>query len=270
MTACEYVLIEYVPLPHGETRLPIGLILLDEKGSLVRYATRQDWWVVRCIDARADVAVLQTLPKDLERIVKPAGEGGLRETLVEMSGRGFGAIEFSRPRGVETEDPDREFDRLFEEHVAPPRAVRAPSEAGAASRAGSRRWIHAQLSAALDQRGWGDRLQRNVPVDEFTAPGDTFRIDFCYRPNGVTNFLHALSLERDRNQAKVLSYTFGRIRARTAATLTAVVAEEVASSSPLAAQGSGQILLDAGIAIQPLATLDRLLDRMQPELGPAV
>jgi hypothetical protein len=105
-------------------------------------------------------------------------------------------------------------------------------------------------------------------VEEFTAPGDRFQIDFSYRPNGVTKYLHALSLEGDANHAKALSYTFARIRARIPAALTAVVAD----SGPRlpAAESCRQILLDSGIAIHPLVSLDALMDQMQQELGPVI
>jgi hypothetical protein len=100
-----------------------------------------------------------------------------------------------------------------------------------------------------------------VPVEEFTAPGDAFRIDVAYRPNGVTHFLHALSLGRDWNQAKLLSYTFGRIRTRLTAEMAAIVWEEGRSGG--GAQSCRQILTESGISVQPLQTLDDYLQLLR-------
>lgn len=267
MTPCEYFLVQYVSFAREQLRLPIGLILIDDADTVVRYALRRDWKAVRCLDPRADLMLLNSLPGFLDELLsqhrhaeETSSGGSLRQELVRMAGNGYGTVQVASPRGVETEDPVREFDRLFEEHVlGPPPPPRAePSR-------GSRRWIRIRLREALEARHLWTRLQRDIFVEEFTAPGDCFQIDFSYRPNGVTKYLHALSLQHDWNQAKVLSYTFSKIRERMPAAMTAIVAED---SPPLAATRScRQILLDSGIRIQPLATIDALLSQIHQELG---
>jgi len=115
-----------------------------------------------------------------------------------------GSLQISPARGVRTFDPEQELERLFEEHVARRRPLHAPP----ALRVGSRPWVRAELSEALRRHNLWDRFEKDISVEQFTAPGDGFRIDFGYRPNGVPQYLHALSLERDWTQAKLLSYTF--------------------------------------------------------------
>jgi len=269
MKPCEYFLIEYVPFPRAELRLPIGLVLLEQGGGLVRHAMTPDWRAVRCLDPRADMTLLRSLPLFLEQTIRqhassepPLAADTLRSALLRMAENNLGTVQITLPRGVETEDPEREFARLFDEHVASRRAT--PGRP--APRPGSRRWIQAQLRETLERRRLGDRLLRNIAVEEFTAPGDGFRIDFSYRPNGVTKYLHALSLENDWNQAKVLSYTFGKIRARIPAAMTAIVAD---AEAELTAAGScRRILLDSEISIRPLSALEGFVDQMQQELGP--
>jgi Protein of unknown function (DUF3037) len=271
MISCEYFLVQYVPFPREELRVPIGLILLDGAGNLVRHGLARDWRTVRCLDPRADLALLRSLPGFLDTVVEEhrasdsvAGGGRLRRELFRMAESHFGAVQIARPRGVETEDPVQEFDRLFDEHVA----SRSTPPPRSAPPAGSRRWILSQLREALQPSPFWARLRTNIPVEEFTAPGDRFQIDFSYQPNGVTKYLHALSLDRDSNQAKVLSYTFAKIRARIPASLTAIVAD--ASPQGSSAQSCRKILLDSGISIHPLTALDGLLDEMQKELGPPI
>lgn len=290
---CEYVLLEYAPSPLRETRVAVGLFLFDAAGRLLRQRFAADWRQVRCLDPQADVALLENLGAHFERLAE--SEGGLQVTedrerqrtklqrksssagnfyqqLMRMHEEGSGGLQISAPRGVRTAHPEREFDLLFEEHVAPPRVVREKQ----APREGGRQWIHAQVCDALRRHALWERIVKDVPVAEFTAPGDGFRIDFSYRPNGVTKYLHALSLQRDWNQAKLLSYTFWRIREKSPAQMTAIVADEALVSSDAAlaasnvalaaAQSCREILAGAQIAIQPLSGIDTYLEGVKREM----
>lgn len=293
---CEYVLAEYAPSALRETRVAVGLFLFEATGRLLRQGFAADWRQVRCLDPQADVAMLENLGAHFERMAGEegrlqvtgyrlqekenlqgegstegaAGAGSFYERLRRMHEEGSGGLQISAPRGVLTADPEREFDLLFEEYVAPPRAVREKQ----APREGGRQWIHAQLGDALRRHGLWERMAKDVPVAGFTAPGDGFRVDFSYRPNGATKYLHAISLERDLNQAKLLSYTFWKIREKSQAAMTAIVADEalavpgVAGNVALAAEQScREILAGAQIAIQPLAGIDAYLQGVEREMG---
>jgi hypothetical protein len=263
MKKCEYLLAQYAPGPASDLRLAIGLFLF-EGGRLVRMRMAQNWRRVRCLDPRADVEFLAAIPEYFEALAAEHAAAlpeSFRDALLRASQRELGSIRISGPRGVETDDPANEFERLFQEHVEPASARRR-SLSTSASRPGSRRWIHGQLLDGLRRHDLLDRVQRNVPVGEFTAPGDAFRIDFSYRPNGITSYLHAISLSHDWNQAKVLSYTFARIRQRQPAALIAVVADEHEPE----AGNCGRILLAGGAVLQPVSGLDAFLKRMRAEL----
>lgn len=263
MTQCEYFLVEYVPSAVQEWRVPIGVILLEESGRLVRWGFTRNWRTIRCLDPGADRILLETLPAYFEEMVREAAAGSrqagasLRRRLLTMAENDSGTVQVSFPRGVESADPAQEFERLFTEHVE----RRPPVSPQKEPRTGGRRWLQARVRDALERHKLWDRFHKNIPVEEFTAPGDAFRIDFAYRPNGVTNYLHALSLEHDWNQAKVLSYTFWRIRQRIPATLTAIVAD--AEPAQPGAQSCRQILAESQIALQPLAGLDAFLDEVR-------
>ncbi|MBI2816549.1 MAG: DUF3037 domain-containing protein [Acidobacteria bacterium] len=251
---CEYFLVEYAPSPLRECRVPIGLFLFNSSGRLLRHAFTDDWRRVRCLDPQADLAMISSLPSYFGRL--PAER--LYDELRRMQADESGGIQISAPRGVLAADPQQEFETLFQEHIAPPPAVQQKRPV----REGSRPWIHAQLSDALRRYDLWERFTRDVSVAEFTAPGDRFRIGFSFRPNGVTNYLHAISLDRDWNQAKLLAYTFGRIREKSKASMTAIVAD------PLETVGDScrGILEDARIAIQPLSGLDPFLEGIRREL----
>jgi hypothetical protein len=268
---CEYVLVNYVPSALRQCGCAIGLILFEPNDQRVRCSFTREWRRVRCLDPDADLSLLVNIAEQFENL---AGQDApeLHHALDRMRSEFSGSIQVSRPRGVLTVQPEQEFDRLFRQYVAPLHSSREKP----APREGARPWIHAQLCDALRARSLWELLARDLPVEEFTAPGDGFRIDFAYRPNGVTNYVHAIALDRDWNHAKVLSYTFWRIRQKTAASMTAVVAgmDEIRASSHDAAtqrfshsaESCRQLLSDAGILIQPLSGLDGYLQSVAREL----
>ena len=283
---CEYILIEYAPSPLRDARIAIGLLLFESSGRLVRHGFTQDWRHLKCLDPQADLDLLANLPAHFEQIraatVKERAPGSFRfndfprdaqtsintsplyQQLLQMREDYSGGLQISAPRGILTTDPEREFEQLFQEHIDRPRPHSEKAAATEGLRPGSRRWIHARLSDALHRHAIWDRLSKDVPVDQFTAPGDKFRIDFAYRPNGVTKYLHAISLERDWNQSKLLSYTFWRIREKSQAQMTAIVAD--ANPNVAAVESCRQILASAQIALQPLSLLDPYLDGVAQEL----
>lgn len=158
MQQCEYFRVDYVPALHSELRLPIGLFLFSASGNLVRYRLAGDWRRVKCLDSTADDALLEGLPAYFDRLVSEhmlsqqqiPPQAALRRQLAEMAENGSGAVQVSAPRPVETENPEREFEVLFAEHVAPRHSA---ASVRPQPRQGSRRWIHDQLEKGLEQHG---------------------------------------------------------------------------------------------------------------------
>ena len=258
MTRCEYFLVQYAPNLSGDLRLPIGLFLLEESGSLVRYRMTRDWRRIRCLDAGADLGFVAALLQQFEQLAKDHSDtrdSAFHQLLLAMGERDFGNVLISSPRAVETDDPEREFGILFREHVA----GREPRRESMTERPGSRRWIHRQLQEGLERHELLSHMQSKVSVERFTAPGDSFRIDFSYAPTGTIQYLHAISLVADWNQAKVLTYTFDKIRQVQAARMTAVVDDR---DAPQGTRQCAQVLLGGGIELQPLSRLDAFLSEL--------
>ena len=274
MKQCEFFLVQYSPFPWGDVRVPVGLILVDEEGALIKHGTLQDFRRLRCLEPAADLELLRLIPSWVEELSYQVTDSEhvstFRQTLVRMAGSGLGRLQISAPQGVETQAPEAEFEHLFEEHVAAPRQL---AQQPRSARVGSRRWIQARLRDGLEQYGLWDRLQHGVSVERFTAPGDAFRIDHMYPSNGMTSgavngntkYIHALSLQQDWNQAKVLSYTFGRIQQRGRAELTAIVGDTTHGLAM--AESCRKILAEADIAVQPLAGLDAFLKKLEKEVS---
>lgn len=117
-------------------------------------------------------------------------------------------LQLAPQKGIYADDLDAELERLYADHVAPPRKV---SRVGAP---GSRAVIRNYCSQVWKMGGLWDRLERSVRVRDFTFPGDPMRLDYCYRKNGTRGFVQTLSVSRAPADCKLYAYTAARIAAR--------------------------------------------------------
>jgi hypothetical protein len=266
---CEYFLAYYAPSALRGTRVAIGVMLFEGNGRPVGQKFTGDWRTVRCLDPNADLELLGTIATHFKEIAggeradpeRTESGAGFLEHLRSLQQDFAGSLQISPARGVQTDNPEQELERLFAQHIAPrPASVRRPTV-----RQGSRPWVREQLADALKRHGLWERLQRDVSVEQFTAPGDAFRIDFSYQPNGVVHYVHALSLERDWTQAKLLGYTYWRMREKAESVVTAVVGD--ADPALATVRSCRQILREARIAVEPLSRLDAFLEGVRRELG---
>src|SRR6266478_2940871 len=82
-------------------------------------------------------------------------------------------------KGVYADDLDAELERLYAEHVAPPRKF---SRVGAP---GSRAMIRSYCSQVWKAARLWKRIRKSMGVAEFAFPGDPMRIVYSYRRNGT-------------------------------------------------------------------------------------
>lgn len=201
----QFRIVRYTPNLIRDEWANIGVILEEPAGS--RRAARiiedsAEIARVRRLHPNADEAVLRGLPLEFESAMRgvPSDLTRYIQTKETLST----ALQLSGAKSTWAEDFDAELDRLYREYVAPPPRVRGGLIESA------RAWIKARMDDAL-RRHRVPRLERSVRVEEFTEPGDPFKLDYAYR-NGVRGFLHAVALGRDPVQAKVLAYTAARVR----------------------------------------------------------
>jgi Protein of unknown function (DUF3037) len=117
-------------------------------------------------------------------------------------------LQLAPQKGVYAEDLDIELERLYTEHVAPPRkAVRVGAP-------GSRAMIRGYCSQVWKAAGLWDRIEKSVRVTDFTFPGDPMRVDYCYRRNGTRGYVQTLSVSRAPADCKLFAYTAARIASR--------------------------------------------------------
>jgi hypothetical protein len=252
-----YRILRYTPNLVRDEWANIG-VLLEESGGTRRAARliedSSEIARIRRMHPNADEDLLRALPADFDLALRGAS-GNAARYIEKLDQTLSNALQFSPQRALIAEDFDAELDRLYREHVAPPPRVRGGIVESA------RAWIKARMDDVL-RRHRVPRLERSIRVEEFTEPGDPFKLDYAYR-NGVRGFLHAVALGRDPVQAKVLAYTAERVRARLPhAEFTAITEVEPSPDNRRHAFIS-RLFEDNRIAVVPLNRIERFAQELK-------
>jgi hypothetical protein len=212
---CAYVILRYTPNLVRNEWVNIGVLLFDPASGERRLRLIEDqeeFARVRRLHPAADEGLLRGLRDDLEdrlRDARHTAEGGdWQKLLAKWEDTLSNALQLAPQKGVYAEDLDAELERLYSDHVAPQRAA---SRVGAA---GSRAFVRNYCAQVWKLANLWGRLEKSVPVREFTFPGDPMRIDYGYRRNGTRGFVQTLSVSRAPADCKLLAYTAARMAAR--------------------------------------------------------
>jgi len=186
---CEFSLIRYVPdVVKGEFA-NIGVVLREAggEGAVVRFT--RDWARVRCMDADADVGLLEALETEIAERVRGVEANG--KTLLEMMGESLSnSVQMTEMQGTLAESLPAEIEQLMRMYVEPLRvaAVKKKQSAGV----------------------W--RLMRKrIAASQYTQAGDPLKIDCGYQ-NGRVRMFQAVSLEGDVEMAKGIAYSAAALR----------------------------------------------------------
>jgi hypothetical protein len=215
-----YHIVRYTPNLVRDEWVNIGVLLFDPSGGRVLRRLMDepaDFARVRRLHPGADEALLRRLPEELES--QFAVNGGPQTALARLEQTLSNAVQLGPQKGLLAEDMDAELDRLYRDHVEPPRYTRAFEDLA------SRNAIRTRANQVFRTAGIWPRLGRHVRVEEFTYAGDPLRIDYTYRRNGTRGFVQALPLGRDPGQAKVLAFTADAIRSKLPKTEFVAVSE---------------------------------------------
>jgi hypothetical protein len=214
---------------------------------------------LRRLHPTADEALLRSLGPEFESRLSGTEEN-VAKYVAKLEDSLSNVLQFSPQRAVLAEDFEAEMDRLYREHVAPPAAARAGIVES------TKEWIRARLNDIFRRRRILDKMQRGVRVEEFTQPGDPFRIDYAYRYNGTRGYLHAVALGRDYSPAKVFAYTAGRIRAKSPHAEFTAITEVPPSHENRRHEFILRLFEDQQIAVLPLSGVEAWAESLRPRL----
>src|SRR5712692_1563382 len=260
---CAYHVLRYTPNLVRDEWVNIGVLIHDPARNLagVRLIEELNEFArVRRLHPTADEAVLRALRDDFEKQFAEHRDN-LPGLIARLNQTLSNVLQLSPQKGVLTTDMDAELDRLYHDHVEPPRYRPAAVEL-----ASSRSAIRARIAQIFRSAGIYAAMEKGFGVEEFTYPGDPLRLDFAYRRNGTRGFVHALALGRNPGQAKVLAFTAESIRAKLAESEFAAVTEAAPQAGNPTQQFVARLLAGQGITLVPHAELHRFASRLKPTI----
>ncbi len=217
LRSCAYHVVRYLPNLVRDEWVNIGILLFDPaSGRILRRMIEEpgEFARVRRLHPGADEELLRRLPEEFDGQFAAgadpgmAGKGLAAMNLERLEQTLSNAVQLSAQKGLLAADLDAELDRLYRDHVEPPRYSRVFEDLA------TRNAIRTRANQVFRSTGIWPRLERRIRVAEFTFAGDPLRVDYAYRRNGTRGFVQALPLGRDPAQAKVLAFTADAIRAK--------------------------------------------------------
>lgn len=202
---CEFFLIRYVPdVVKGEFT-NIGVLLREAanaESAVVRFT--RDWSRVRCMDADADLGLLEALEGEIaERLRMSATDP--KPVLALLQDTLSNSVQISEARASLAESMPAELEQLMRMYVEPLKIKVERKRTGRAAIAGAMR-------SEFERSGVWGLMRKRIAASLYTRPGDPMKIDCGYRPNGVIRMFQAVSLDNDVEAAKGLAYSAPQLR----------------------------------------------------------
>ena len=200
---CEFFLIRYVPdVVKGEFA-NIG-VLLREAGradsAVVRFT--RDWARVKCMDADADIGLLEALEAEIGARLRTVGKDapGIKPVMEILEDTLANSVQMTEVRACLAESLPAEIEQLMKMYVEPLKVKTERKRTGRGAIAGAMR-------TEFERAGVWGLMRKRIAASLYTRAGDPMKIDCGYRPNGVIRMFQAVSLEGDVEAAKGLAYS---------------------------------------------------------------
>lgn len=201
---CEFFLIRYVPDPVKGEFTNIG-VLLREAGrpDAAQLRFTRDWSRVRCMDADADIGMLEALEGEITTRMR-LGVTDTKPVLAMIEDTFSNSVQITEPRACLAENIAAELELLMKMYVEPLKVKQDRRRTGRAA-------IAVAMRTQFERAGVWALMRKRIAASLYTRPGDPMKIDCGYRPNGVIKMFHAVSLSGDVEAAKVLAWSAPRL-----------------------------------------------------------
>jgi DUF3037 family protein len=212
---CEFFLIRYVPdVVKGEF-VNIGVLLREARsgapgaersdGAVVRFT--RDWSRVKCLDADADIGLLEGLEGEIGARLRVAGKDapGIKPVMEILEDTLANSVQMTEVRACLAESLPAEIEQLMKMYVEPLKVKTERKRTGRAAITGAMR-------TEFERAGVWGLMRKRIAASLYTSAGDPMKIDCGYRPNGVIRMFQAVSLEGDVEAAKGLAYSAPQLK----------------------------------------------------------
>jgi hypothetical protein len=199
---CEFFLIRYVPdVVKGEFA-NIGVLLREagrDDSAVVRFT--RDWARVRCMDADADIGLLEALEGEIGSRLRMVRDG-IKPVMEILEDTLANSVQMTEVKACLAESLPAEIEQLMKMYVEPLKVKTERKRTGRAAIAGAMR-------TEFERAGVWGLMRKRIAASLYTRPGDPMKIDCGYRAGvgGVVRMFQAVSLEGDVEAAKGLAYS---------------------------------------------------------------
>jgi hypothetical protein len=207
---CEFFLIRYVPdVVKGEFA-NIGVLLREagrDDSAVVRFT--RDWARVKCMDADADIGLLEALEGEIGARLRTVGKDapGIKPVMEILEDTLANSVQMTEVRACLAESLPAEIEQLMKMYVEPLKVKTERKRTGRAAIAGAMR-------TEFERAGVWGLMRKRIAASLYTRAGDPMKIDCGYRTGsreatagGVIRMFQAVSLEGDVEAAKGLAYS---------------------------------------------------------------
>ena len=207
---CEFFLIRYVPdVVKGEF-VNIGVLLREaerDDSAVVRFT--RDWTRVKCMDADADIGLLEGLEGEIGARLQVVGKdaSGMKPVMEILEDTLANSVQMTEVKACLAESLPAELEQLMKMYVEPLKVKTERKRTGRAAIAGAMR-------TEFERAGVWGLMRKRIAASLYTRAGDPMKIDCGYRAGlveanagAVIRMFQAVSLEGDVEAAKGLAYS---------------------------------------------------------------
>jgi hypothetical protein len=169
----------------------------------------RDWSRVRCMDAEADIALLEALEQEIaQRLRVGATLHDPKELLPYLQDTLSNSLQITAAQPTLAENLSTEMELLLRLYVEPIKVPRVRLKSGRAQ-------LQAAMRSEFERTGAWPLMNKRIVAARYTRPGDPLRIDCGYRSDigeRRVRLFQAVSLDGDIEAAKSLAYSAPQLR----------------------------------------------------------
>jgi hypothetical protein len=262
----EFFLLRYSgDVTKGES-INLGVVAIapdnGDEGGFADVRFIRNWRRLHCFDPLADVEEVLAIEREVRQdLLDPEKRAQL---LKRLSDSYSNVIRFDHLQGCLTQSPALELEKLSAMYLETPAGIERRELTG-------RQRILNVMRDELEKAGVLAMMQANVPMAEYTKPGDPLKLDFGYSSGDGFQFLHAVSLATRVEQGMILAARFPQIAAgmqqkkQVRAWLTSVVDDELDDSRDDVGFAL-EMMKENGIVVVRVAQMPRIAEEIRLEL----
>jgi hypothetical protein len=264
----EFFLLRYAGDATKGESINLGVVAIapesGEPGGFADVRFIRNWRRLHCFDPLADVEEVQAIEREVRQDLQDPEKRA--QLLKRLSDSYSNVIRFDRLQGCLTQSPALELEKLSALYLETPAGAERREVPG-------RQRILNVMRHELEKAGVLAMMQANVPMAEYTKPGDPLKLDFGYAAGDQFKFLLAVSLVQKQGveQGMMVAARFPQIAARmlqkrqVKAWLTAVVDDELYRGRDEVGFAL-EMMQDSGIVVARVAEMPQIAERARLEL----